>query len=402
MPMTTKNLIAYFGPDGDDPAVRRRVAQWRHGGFAVLAFAFSRLHVTASDPTQCISLGHLSPQSRLARIFSMALACLRLFKLRRRLVGAQIFIARNIDNLLLALIARWLAARRAPLIYEVLDINSSCTAEDWHGRGLRVLEKWALRHVDLLVVSSPHFITSYYHERLNYRGRWFLFENKVPKYAGLQRGVAGGGAAAVGRRPGTPPWRIGWFGYLDDEGSWNVLKSLAERLPDQVEIYVRGLPYTNFDMPRFLADVARLPNVEYGGGFANPDDLAEIYGAVDLVWSIDCNDLQANSKWLLTNSVYEAGYLQKPVLALRNTAVGEFVAAFGFGWCLDDPIEEHLSRFIAELSVEEYTAKVAHVAGLTAQLFCETNEIDEVWSLIEQGVGAAAVSLTPHPRVPAT
>ncbi len=394
MTTTTKRRIAYFGPDGDDPAVRRRVTQWRHAGFDVLAFAFSRLQVVGASDDQCISLGRVSHQSRLARIVSMTRACARIFKLRRQLRGTQIFIARNIDNLLLALLARRLSAVAAPLIYEVLDINTSCTADHWLARGLRILEKWALAHIDLLIVSSPHFIRSYYHERLGYRGRWFLFENKVPKYAGLARSAA----RDIGdNKAATAPWRIGWFGYLDDEQSWDMLKAAARALPDKIEIYVRGLPYTNFDMARFLADVAELPNVTYGGGFANPDDLAEIYGSVHLVWSIDCNDLQANSKWLLTNSIYEAGFLQKPVLALRGTAVGDFAASFGLGWCLGDPLEQDLTHFIAGLSAKDYADKVAHISHLTAQLFCEANEIEEVWSLIEPKVGGNSLPLAAYP-----
>jgi succinoglycan biosynthesis protein ExoL len=394
--LTTRKLIAYFGPDSDDPVVRRRITQWRLAGFAVLPFAFSRPQVTAPQPTQCITLGRLSPQSRLVRIFSMFLASIRLIALRRRLADVQLFVARNIDNLLLALIARRVSRRRAPVVYEVLDINSSCTADDWHGRGLRMLEKWALARVDLLVVSSPHFISNYYHERLSYRGRWFLFENKVPKFAGLQRDAA---LEIGGRQTRTaPPWRIGWFGYLDDERSWNVLKKVARRLPDKVEIYVRGLPYTNFNMSGFLADVEHLDNVTYGGGFANPDNLANIYGAVHLIWSIDCNDLTANSRWLLTNSVYEAGYLQKPVIALGKTAVGEFVTSLGLGWCLDDPIEEHLARLITELTPDEYNRKIAHISSLTAQRFCETNEIDEMRLLVEQEAGSSTVTDDDTPR----
>jgi succinoglycan biosynthesis protein ExoL len=393
MTTTTKRRIAYFGPDSDDPAVRRRVAQWRHAGFEVLAFAFSRLPVPSASGDRCIDLGRVSHQSRLARAVAMIRACARIFKSRRQLRGTQIFVARNIDNLLLALLARRLSAGSAPLVYEVLDINVSCTADHWLASGLRKLEKWALAHIDLLVVSSPHFIASYYHERLGYRGRWFLFENKVPRYARLARSAArDAGDAMAG-----PPWRIGWFGYLDDERSWNTLKAAAQALPDKIEIYVRGLPYTNFDMARFLADVAELPNVTYGGGFANPDDLAEIYGSVHLVWSIDCNDLQANSKWLLTNSVYEAGFLQKPVVALRDTAVGDFVTAFGFGWCLGDPLAQDLIRFVAGLSTADYAEKVTHISELTAQLFCETNEIEEVWSLIEPKAGGTSLPLSAYP-----
>ena len=200
---------------------------------------------------------------------------------------------------------------------------------------------------------------------------------------------------------GTPHrWRIGWFGYLDDERSWHSLKALAEAMPDKVEVYIRGLPYTNFNMASFLSDIALLPNVTYGGGFSNPDDLARIYGAVHLIWSIDCNDLAANSKWLLTNSLYEAGYLKKPVLALSNTAVGQFVAAWGCGWCLEEPIEQNLARFVTELSPDEYNSKISNMTTLTSELFSETNEIEQIWALLQRNLSSSSVVKITDPRLP--
>ncbi len=92
------------------------------------------------------------------------------------------------------------------------------------------------------------------------------------------------GQFSAGRR-----WRIGWFGYLDDERSWHILRRLARELPSRVSLHIRGMPYDNFNMENFLRDIERLDNVFYGGPFRNPQDLAEIYGAVDLVWSADCN-----------------------------------------------------------------------------------------------------------------
>lgn len=392
-------MIAYFGPDADDPVVRRRISQWRYAEFAVSAFAFSRERQSAHRRSDYIDLGYIEHQSRLARLLTLPLACFRIFRSRRRLRGARLLIARNLDNLCLALVARMLWASDASLVYEVLDINPSCTSPDRWGRVLRTLEKWFLSHIDLLIVSSPHFTECYYQNRLGYRGNWFLFENKVPKFANLPRP---GAVLSHGRRePGERArWRIGWFGYLDDQRSWNSLKALAEALPNKVEIYIRGLPYTNFDMNGFLADVARLENVTYGGGFSNPEDLAEIYGSVDLIWSIDCNDLSANSKWLLTNSIYEAGYFGKPALAVCNTAVGDVVSAHGTGWCLDDPIEPNLVRLLGGLSAEEYAVKVAQIASTDIAMFCETNEIHEIWALVQREVGSSRVPLASNPGLP--
>jgi len=385
-------LVAYFGPDLDDSAVRRRATQWRHAGFRVLPFAFSRNPQAIQSTGEFVCLGRVRPLSRARRVLPLALAALRLFGERRALADAQLFIGRNMDNALLALFARWIAPSAVPMVYEVLDINRSCTERGLRGAFMRRLESWLLARTDMLVVSSAHFATDYYERVLDYRRSWFLFENKIPQFARLatvMRPASRDLPAGANRRPaGGERWRIGWFGYLDDERSWGILRRLAERLPQQVEIHVRGMPYTNFDMVRFLADVERLGNVVYGGPYRNPEELMEVYGSVDIVWSADCNDPTGNSKWLLTNGLYEAGYFGKPVIGLVGTAIGEFLTTYGSGWCLTEPVDDALVDFVRTLTRDDYEAKRQAIAGLAAEVFIETDEISRIWAILREKRGS--------------
>jgi succinoglycan biosynthesis protein ExoL len=142
------------------------------------------------------------------------------------------------------------------------------------------------------------------------------------------------------------------------------------------------MPYDNFDMENFLRDVERMGNVVYGGPFRNPQDLAEIYEAVDMVWSADCNELDANSKWLLTNGIYEAGYFGKPVIGLARTAIGEFLSQCQSGWCLDDPADGELIALIRGMTAESYRAKQQAILVLHQDRFVETDEIELLWALV--------------------
>jgi succinoglycan biosynthesis protein ExoL len=372
-------VVAYFGPDLDDSVVRRRVSQWRHAGFKVLPLAFSRTVAVKPAPGEFVNLGRVMPLSRARRVMPLVLAGCRVMARRRALAGVELFVARNLDIALLALFARWVSGSSAPLIYEVLDINQSCTEPGWRGAFFRWIERRVLASTALLVVSSPHFATDYYEGLLRYRRQWFLFENKMPKSIGpppLKQ------PAPIAGRDRKRRWVIGLFGYLDDEKSWQILRGLAEALPDKVMIYVRGVPYTNFDMNRFLADVERLENVSYGGPYRNPEELAEVYGAVDIVWSMDFNSPNSNSKWLLTNGLYEAGYFGKPVLGLRGTAVGQALESWGSGWCLDQPVETAVVDFIRKLSVDQYEAKCEELGRLSPDLFVETDEIKRLWLML--------------------
>ena len=373
-------VVAYFGPDLDDSVVRRRVSQWRRAGFKVLPLAFSRTAAAKPVPEEFVNLGRVMPLSRARRVMPLILAGWRVLARRRALAGVDLFIARNLDIALLALFARWVSGSSAPLIYEVLDINQSCTEPGWRGSFFRWIERRVLASTALLVVSSPYFATDYYEGLLRYRRQWFLFENKIPKSIGPPRLEP---PAPVANRDPKRRWVIGLFGYLDDETSWKILRGLAEALPDKVTIYVRGAPYTNFDMKRFLADVERLENVSYGGPYRNPEEIAEVYGAVDIVWSMDFNSPNGNSKWLLTNGLYEAGYFGKPVLGLRGTAVSQVLESWGSGWCLDQPVATAAIDFIRGLTVEQYEEKRRELARLSPDLFIETDEIQRIWSILQ-------------------
>jgi glycosyltransferase involved in cell wall biosynthesis len=382
------NVVAYFGPAIDDPAVGRRALQWAHAGFDVLLVAFRRNVLARDAHEHFIDLGRLLPRSRAGRIVPLLRAASRIFRHRKALARASLFIGRSPDNALLALFARRICRSKAPFVYEILDVNSSCTQPGFRGAALRRLEKWILCRAHLLVVSSPLFLQHYYQKVLGYTGDWFLFENKVPRFVYAnqprqrlvsERADRERAAAALGHRR----WRIGWFGYLDDQASWEILQRLAQSLPEKVAIYVRGAPNAGFDMDRFRADVGRLGNVTYGGPYRNPEDLAEIYHSIDLVWSVDCVAPDSNSRWLFTNALYEAGYFGKPLLGIAGNAVGQFAQSRDIGWCIDTPVAEKLVNFIDRLSVEAYEAKCRVIETECDEMFTETDETYRLWSTVQ-------------------
>jgi succinoglycan biosynthesis protein ExoL len=369
----TFGKVAYFAPDLADPAVHRRVAQWRHAGHMVHAFAFSRDPSVGELPGY-VSLGPLTPGSRLTRFISLGRALVRLWRRRENLADAHLYIARNMDNAFLALFVRKFTGSQAPLVYEVLDVNSSCVGPSVSARLMRRAENWLLKRSSLLVVSSPYYLSAYYFPHFNYRGPWMLFENKVPKHADPEHAI-------FDPAPRSGSWRIGWFGFLDDERSWQALSRLAEHMPEDVTIYIRGRPYSDFDSERFQHDIARLKNVIYDGPYKSPDDLSTIYGSVDIVWSADLNALEGNSRWLLTNATYEALYFGKPIISLSETAVGDFVAENDAGWCIDEPVEEALLTLFAQLSDDEYREKCATIAAIPRERFVESDEIEQIFAL---------------------
>lgn len=375
-----RGVVAYFGFDLADSVVRKRIAQWRHAGFRVLTFAFVRAPMKPSGE-DFTDLGITMPLSRWRRIPSLLRAMLRLWSRRRRLAGVELLVARNLDLLLLAIFARRIAGSSAPIVYEVLDVNFSCMETGWQRRVIRSLERWSIRRIRLLVVSSPHYVAHYHGAVLGYRGSWVLFENKLPKYLHSARGSVVLPSSAAPERP----WRIGWFGYLDDWQSWVALRELAAAMPERVAIRIHGRANADFELERFLAESRSLPNVLYGGPYKSPDDLAALYEAVDIVWSVDRTSTVGNPRWLLTNGLYEAGFFGKPVLAYAgNAAMCEMVRRRNCGWCLEAPLAAALQQFIRRLSWQEYREKCLAIERLPEEAFVESDEIERIWAAATQ------------------
>src|SRR3546814_8211050 len=82
----------------------------------------------------------------------------------------------------LALAGKRLSGARAPLIYEVLDVQRVFLGSGPVSRLFRWAERQLLKRSDLLVVSSPGFDRHYFRSVQGYRGRLFLLENRSEEH----------------------------------------------------------------------------------------------------------------------------------------------------------------------------------------------------------------------------
>ncbi len=270
-------------------------------------------------------------RTRNARMTQRALSVLRA-RLGRRLPDGREFdaiIARNLETLVLGVaIAR--RARRggghAPrLVYEVLDIHRLMLRDDGLGAGLRALERRLCRAVDLVLVSSPAFVTHHFDRYRQTNAPFLLVENKV--------------MSAPDNMPPPPGPRgslaIGWFGILRCRFSLACLDAVTRAAPGRYRVVMRGRPAYDA-LPDFEAIVADNPDLHFDGPYAYPDDLAHIYAGVDLAWLVDRYDEGANSDWLLPNRLYESGLNNVPPICPAGTEVARRAEQLGIGLRMED------------------------------------------------------------------
>jgi len=260
------------------------------------------------------------------------------------------------------------------VVYEALDVHRFLVGNKPLNRAFRVLERFLLRRVQVLAVSSPAFMEHHYAARQGYRGTWYLLENKLPADVAVRLRSAD---AQVATGPAGPVWTIGWFGMLRCMRSFDLLLGLADALPDQVRVLIRGYP-TEMDEQAFRARCAAYPNVTYAGPYRHPDDLQPTFGAVDLVWAIDYYDAGANSDWLLPNRLYEAGCVRVPLIARAGTATGGRVRLLGLGWVLPEPMDASLERFVRNLTIDGYLGVKHQMASRPAWLFVDFDEMEQL------------------------
>lgn len=340
----TGRRVAYFAFDRGDAATRRRVAAFEADGIAVDGFAMRRRD-DAPPEWLAADLGLTRDGAYRQRAAAILGGARKALRRRDLLARADLMLARNLDMLLIAGLTRALGGFRQPLVYECLDIHRLMVRPDAVGRAMRAAEGAMLRRAAALWVSSPAFVREYFEPMQGgaLAGlRVELVENRMAPAPGLAPRPEG-----PGRTDPARPLRLGWFGNLRCARSLALMERLAAAFPGRLEIVLRGYPALT-EIPDFEARVAA-PGIAYGGRYRAPEELDEIYGAVDLVWAGDFMDAGFNSAWLLPNRLYEGGWFACPPIAPAAAETGRWVAERGAGFTVEEPIEEALPALIARL-----------------------------------------------------
>lgn len=319
--------ILYLAHDLDDSAIWRRHDMLRKGGADVRLAGFRR----GDGPLRGapVVLG----QTRNGRLAARALAVFRLIPGLARRLGSgpapDVILARNLEMLVLAVSLR----RRFPdarIVYELLDIHRMLLGKGLKSRALRAVEAALMRHVALVIVSSPGFVRHYLTPFSRPARQVALVENKpFPTGRSARPALSDG------------PIRIGWFGILRCAWSLAMLDRLTRTEPGRWNVVLRGRPALDV-LPDFHATVAANPDIAFLGPYRWPTDLPEIYATVDLAWLIDRYEAGGNSDWLLPNRLYEGSAQGAVPLALEGTEVAARLRSLGVGVIAAGPTEAQI------------------------------------------------------------
>ncbi|RYX81307.1 hypothetical protein EON83_24650 [bacterium] len=329
------------------------------GGAKVIVLGFHRNERVPStiDGAVAINLGRTADGRFGQRIAAVLRHIVMNRPLRRAIQQADVIVARNLE--MVALAAKLKAGRR--LIYECLDIHRLLLGSGGHlGKMVQWVEGRLLKGVQLILTSSPRFITAYFHGMRRLETPIILVENKV---LSLDEGAPSVRDQQItGRNEG--PWVIGWFGMLRCRRTLEILAEFARRSEGRIAVVIAGIP-SEAEFPDFVRTVADLPGVVFKGRY-DASDLPRLYASVHFAWAIDYFEEGLNSTWLLPNRLYESLENGAIPIALSGVETGIWLTQKEVGVVIDDP-EAEIPAYLQRLTDAEYVDLQKALKALPAE-----------------------------------
>jgi succinoglycan biosynthesis protein ExoL len=325
--MSSQPRVVLILPIPYDARFRRRVHLLKEAGAKCEVFSFEREYYGGRGNDYSFhSLGHFRHGRYLDRPPKLARA---IPTIAGALQDGDIVYCMGLDLLVLGALAVQLARKRCQIVYECADIVSRLYGSSWTARSLRTVERWALRHCNLIVVTSPRYVSEYFVKQQRQTSeRFFLLENKVPHFTPAPKPSA--------PWDGSRPLRLGYFGLLRDPRAWRIMLAWAQQAPDRLQIIVRGYP---FGIEGIQTDIDSRANISFGGEYIYPNDLPDMYVSIDLVWVTYPmpKDPLADPRWQWprTNRFYEACYFGKPMIGQIGSADGAMIESHDIGLTID-------------------------------------------------------------------
>jgi len=178
------------------------------------------------------------------------------------------------------------------------------------------------------------------------------------------------------------PLRIGYFGLLRDEWSWQVLESLAKTHSDKIEIVLAGLPLHPLEnLPSF---VEKHKNIQYIGQYKSPEDLPSLYKRVDMVWGCypPFRTSDWNLRWARPNRFYQGCLFRKPFFTRLGCQDAIDVEKYDIGLIVGEKDVADTVKAISKVTSTDIKTWTKNISDLPRHVFAYTSEVEELAAAI--------------------
>ncbi|MFO7568525.1 MAG: glycosyltransferase [Smithellaceae bacterium] len=284
--------------------------------------------------------------SAVGRMVAFLIFALKSWRLLRRARGAKKVYVNYLDVLGVASLALW--KKDVAFIYSVADLSPvQYGRRRWLNATVARAEKWLIRKVRYLILTSPFFWSEYYSKI--YSGRWHLIEN-LPEAKVWEN---------FRRRERRGDCVIGYIGWIRECRPVACLFEAVAQL--RAENYDVSVFFAGFGPEE--AEVKALAkgrnDILFYGPYAYEQDIANLYGRVDMVFAV-YDATVANSQILMPHRFYEAVICGLPILAARGTKLAERVDALGVGYTVDCLSTEQMkAALMSHLTCDSHASRIS-------------------------------------------
>ncbi|MFV1985158.1 MAG: hypothetical protein ACC657_16535 [Thiohalomonadales bacterium] len=301
-------------------------------------------------------------------------------KIRSAVRKTDVVYTFGLDMLFLGWISKQLSFKKnVKLVYEVGDIREILIGKAPINHLARLFEKFLLRYVSVLVITSKAFYTEYFNKVQNTKSlRYHVVENKLDTdimSAARSQEIAG---------KDNKEFTIGYFGVLRCARTLEILKMLAVKGNGKIKIYLRGL--RGIKTQKEYDQLVSTEGVVNEGPYVVPDDLSAMYNSVDMVWACyPYNGKEVgNWCWAKTIRFYESCYFKKPVFVQTGTEDCKTVEQYGIGICLDLEKIEKTVDYILLLSDAEISEWKKNINELPEHVYMYSDEHEKLITLLKK------------------
>jgi succinoglycan biosynthesis protein ExoL len=346
------------------PRHSKRISMLMDLGFKVEVVAFERDYLKGRLPNCKIkTLGKITHGQYMIRIFNLIKI---LPILREEIKKNDVVYAYNSDMAYICIIANWWLNK--PIVIEVGDIREILASKTIKGRLMRLVDAFFIKKCKLLVATADGFVNEFYTKWLKVSIPSIILENKLESPCDEDKLI---------KKQVDSRITIGYFGLLRCDWSWNVLKQLAEINSDKFKIVIAGYPIKPYSLPEKSKEIS---NIEFLGQYKSPDDLASLYGSVDIVWA--CypfpKDDEWNWKWARTNRFYESICYKKPMISLDGSGDAQVVIDKEIGILVPREEVKKVVRILNKVTKKQITHWTSNVKSLPENIYLFTTEEREL------------------------
>lgn len=347
------------------PRDSKRISMLQEMNFNVKVTCFERTYHKGRLPNcNILSLGKITHGNYLKRIFKLIKA---LPKLRNAMKHCDIIYSSGSDMAYLSLLAG--INLNKPIVLEIGDIREIQVKKGVFGKIIRLIDKYCIKKCSLLVLTSSDFYNQYYKKWLNIRMPHIILENKIEDNIVQPNEII--------KYKDKEKIKIGYFGLLRCEWTWNVLKEISNT--NKFEILVAGYPMKPINI---LVQIQEFENITYFGEYKSPNDLEKLYGNVDIVWATYpyTGEDDWNLKWARTNRFYESCFYRKPIISQQGSNDGKQVNFYNIGLVLREyKVENVINELIKNITPKSLYSWKKNINSLDKNIYIYSkSEIDNL------------------------